>query len=298
MPRNDEGSEAPQGSELKLSRAKAKKQTRGKPLFRGFPWLWLSVGLLAVGFACFMIISHSLQLISSPVPEGTRAAIVDQLYSNSPDEDFTTKVTEDLEGFGFKVDVYQGDDVTVDLYRNLPIYDYQLIIFRAHSGAISPNPEGDVAPTTGTYLFTNEPFNRMKYTRERLADELSPAYVEKGDPVYFVIGPKFITHSMNGDFNNTVVIVDGCSCLHFDDLAQAFTSKGASCYLAWDHSVELDYVDEATTSLVENLCSKGLPAKEAVDHTMATIGPDPEWGAVLKYYPAQSADKTLQELIQ
>jgi len=78
----------------------------------------------------------------------------------------------------------------------------------------------------------------------------------------------------------------------------AFTSKGASCYLAWDFSVDLDYVDEAAISLVENLCSKGLPVKEAVDHTMATIGPDPEWGAVLKYYPAQSADKTLQELIQ
>ena len=153
-------------------------------------------------------------------------------------------------------------------------------------------------PTTGTYLFTNEPFNRMKYTRELLGDELAAAYVLKGDPVYFVIGPKFITHSMNGNFNNTVVIVAGCSCLHYDDLAQAFTSKGASCYFAWDHSVELDYVDEATTSLVENLCSKGLSVKEAVDHTMATIGPDPDWGAVLKYYPAQSADNTLQELIQ
>jgi len=38
--------------------------------------------------------------------------------------------------------------------------------------------------------------------------------------------------------------------------------------------------------------------KEAVDHTMAAIGPDPEWGAVLKYYPAQSGDKTLKELIR
>lgn len=197
------------------------------------------------------------------------------------------------------MDVYRGDDVTVDLYRNLPAYDYKLIIFRAHSGAISPKPQDeDVESITGTYLFTSESFNRMKYTTERLADELTPAYVEKGDPVYFAIGPKFITHSMNGKFNNTVVIVDGCSCLHYDDLAQAFTSKGVSCYLAWDLSVDLDYVDEATISLVENLCSKGLPVKEAVDRTMATIGPDPEWGAVLKYYPPQSGNKILKELIQ
>jgi len=279
-----------------LTKPKAKK-TQGKPQKRSFRWLWVALVLFIVVLAV-IVAFHRSQFITPPIPEGTSAAIVDQLYSNYPNGGFTSNVTEDLEDFGFKVDVYQGDDVTVDFYRNLPIYDYQLIVFRVHSGAISPNPEGDVAPTTGTYLFTNEPFNRMKYTRELLGDELAAAYVLKGDPVYFVIGPKFITHSMHGNFNNTVVIVDGCSCLHFDDLAQAFTSKGASCYLAWDHTVELDYVDEAATSLVENLCSKGLSVKEAVDHTMATTGPDPDWGAWLKYYPAQSADETLQELIQ
>jgi hypothetical protein len=279
-----------------LTKPKAKK-TQGRPQKRSFRWLWVAL-VLFIAVLAVVFTSQRSHFITPSIPEGTSAAIVDQLYSNYPNEDFTTNITEDLEGFGFTVDVYQGDDVTVDFYRNLPIYDYQLIVFRVHSGTISPNPEGDVAPTTGTYLFTNEPFNRMKYTRELLADELAAAYVLKGDPVYFVIGPKFITHSMNGNFNNTVVIVDGCSCLHFDDLAQAFTSKGASCYLAWDHSVELDYVDEATTSLVENLCSEGLPVKEAVDRTMATIGPDPDWGAWLKYYPAQSADETLQELIQ
>jgi len=279
-----------------LTKPKAKK-TQEKPQKRSFRWLWVAL-VLFIAVLAVVVASHRSQLITPPIPEGASAAIVDQLYSNYPNEDFTSNVTEDLEDFGFSVDVYQGDDVTVDLYRNLPIYDYQLIIFRVHSGTISPNPEGDVAPTTGTYLFTNELFNRMKYTRELLADELAAAYVLKGDPLYFAIGPKFITHSMNGNFNNTVVIVDGCSCLHLDDLAQAFTSKGASCYLAWDHTVELDYVDEATTSLVENLCSKGLSVKEAVDHTMATIGPDPDWGAWLKYYPAQSGDSTLKELIQ
>jgi len=280
-----------------LTKPKAKK-TQGRPQKRSFRWLWVTLALF-IAVLAVIFTSQRSQLISPPVPEGTRAAIIDQLYTNYPNEDFTTKVTQELEDFGFSVDVYQGDDVTVDLYRNLPAYDYELIIFRAHSGVIGPNPEHpDIESMTGTCLFTNEPFNRMKYTTERLAGELTPAYVEKGDPVYFTIGPKFITHSMNGNFNNTVVIVDGCSCLYDDDLAQAFTSKGASCYLAWDLSVALDYVDEATTSLVENLCSEGLPVKEAVDHTMATIGPDPEWGAVLKYYPAQSGDSTLKELVQ
>lgn len=93
------------------------------------------------------------------------------------------------------------------------------------------------------------------------------------------------------------VIVAGCSCLYNEDLAQALTQKGASAYPAWDATVDLDYLDKATVTLIENLCSKRLPVSKAVDLTMATKGPDPKHGAVLKYYPPQSGGKTLKELI-
>ena len=43
-------------------------------------------------------------------------------------------------------------------------------------------------------------------------------------------------------------------------------------------------VDQATMTLVENLCSERLPINEAVVLTMATKGPDPKHDAVLKYY--------------
>jgi hypothetical protein len=150
----------------------------------------------------------------------------------------------------------------------------------------------------GTYLFTNESYTEIKHTREQLNDELAKARVAEGYPYFFAIGPKFITHSMAGNFHNTVIIIAGCSCLYNQDLAQAFTQKGASCYLAWDATVDLDYLDKATVTLIENLCSKRLPVSKAVDLTMATNGADPNYGAVLKYYPPQSGDKTLKELIQ
>lgn len=88
----------------------------------------------------------------------------------------------------------------------------------------------------------------------------------------------------------------GCSCLYLDDLAQAFIDKGASAYLAWDATVGLDYVDETTITLMKNLCSERLTLNEAVASTMAAEGPDPKYGAVLKYYPAQTSDKALEEL--
>jgi len=90
----------------------------------------------------------------------------------------------------------------------------------------------------------------------------------------------------------------GCSCLYLDDLAQAFIQKGASTYMGWHASVGLDYVDEATPILVANLFSKGMTIKEAVDKTMADLGPDPYYHAYLNYYPRESGNKTVKELIE
>jgi hypothetical protein len=103
---------------------------------------------------------------------------------------------------------------------------------------------------------------------------------------------------MKGQFDNTVVIMMGCHCLCLTDLAQAFIDKGASSYLAWDGLVGLDYVDDATITLIEKLCSEELTIEAAVDETMAEKGPDPNYGAVLKYYPSQSGNETLEQLIE
>jgi len=230
----------------------------------------------------------------SPIPEGARAAIVDQLYASYPNEEFTTRVTEELEDYGFKVDVYQGDAVTVDLYRRLP--RYSLVVFRAHSGPIAPNSRG-LASAIGTYLFTNETYSQVKHVGEQLNHEVNSAKVAEGYPLVFAVGPKFITNRMMGNFHDTVVIVGGCACLYNEDLAQAFVSRGASAYLAWNSTVEMDYVDETTISLIKNLCSKKLTVNEAVDLTMATNGRDPKHGALLEYYPRDSGRQTIKELI-
>jgi hypothetical protein len=117
----------------------------------------------------------------------------------------------------------------------------------------------------------------------------------------FSISPEFIRESMTKNFDNTVVIMMGCAGIYLTDLAEAFIGKGASAYLAWDASVELDYVDEATPYLIGQLCSENVTIKEAVDSTMDVIGPDPKHGAELKYYPSYPSDvrdKTLEELIK
>jgi len=228
-----------------------------------------------------------------------KAAIVDQLYATYPNPDFTTEVTKELENYGFKVDIYEGN-ITVDFYRNFPAHKYQLIIFRTHSGLIGSSSQ-DVETAIGTYLFTNELYDLGKHQKEQLNDELAIARVTEGSPAVFAIGPKFITNSMMGDFDNTVIIIAGCSCLHETDpsLAEAFVAEGASVYLAWDGTVGLDYVDDATINLMQHLCateSDEMTVEQAVFQTYLEVGPDPEYHAVLKYYPAHNGDKTLSDL--
>ena len=226
---------------------------------------------------------------SSTPTDTPKAAIIDQLYSLQPNEVFTSQVTQELEDYGFEVDIYKGDEVTVNLYRQLPGHGYKLIIFRAHSGLLGR--EGKTIKRT--CLFTNEPYSQTKHVTEQLSDQLAMARIDEHHPWVFGIGDEFITQSMEGKFNNTAIIMMGCSCLYLDDLAQAFIDKGASAYLGWNATVDLDYVDEATINLVQNLCTKKLTLRKAVTKTMAEKGLDPHYKASLNYYPPQSGSHTI-----
>ena len=227
-----------------------------------------------------------------------RAAIVDQLYSMQPNQAFINKSTEILQAYGFEVHLHRGDEVAVDLYRDLPSYGYEVIVFRAHAGLLSHQEESQVVVTEATCLFTNEPYSETKHISEQLNGELARARIAEGYPTVFAVGARFIKHSMEGEFDNTVVIMMGCQCLYLTDLALAFYQKGAASYLAWNGPVGLDYVDDATVTLIDKLCSEGLSIQAAVDNTMAEKGPDPNYGSVLKYYPLHNAYKTLPQLIE
>ena len=252
--------------------------------------------LIALGVAGIVVFVR-IYPIGLPSPDhagNATAAIVDQLSSLQENEDFIGNVTKELEDYGFEVELYQGDEITVEFYRQLPTQGYKLIIFRAHSGLLAEDEEVFMK----TVLFTNEEYSRLKYQGEQLHDRLVMARVGEDYPMVFGIPPEFIRESMNGKFDDAVVIMMGCSGIFLKDLAEAFVAKDASLYLAWNGTVELNYVDDATPHLVRQLCSGNRTIEEAVDSTMDVIGPDPEHGAGLKYYPSGSDDKKLEELIK
>ena len=213
-----------------MVKAKAKKQAKGKPPKRGLPWFsWVAITLGIVAIVAFVRICLPNEPANPDNPGELKAAIIDQLYSLQPNEAFVSEVTKELEDYGFEeVDIYRGDDVTVELYKKLPSYGYKLIIFRAHSGLLASKGE----TIERTCLFTNEPYSEREHVPEQLSDQLAKARIDEHHPWVFGIGDEFVSRNMEGNFDNTVVMMMGCSCLYLDDLAQAFIDKGASAYLA------------------------------------------------------------------
>jgi len=260
--------------------------------------MWLAIGLGIVAVAAFVLTRTLPPSVpdDSPQPGELKAAIVDQLYNIRENQTFIEYTTQELKDYGFEVDVYQGDDVTVDLYRQLPTYGYKFIIFRVHSGLLVH--EKDVG--NRIWLFTSEPYDRMRHFFEQLRGQVTIAKTSEDAPSasVFAVGAKFITHGMEERFTNTAIIIMGCNAFDPEDLAQAFIQKGASTYIGWNASVGLSYVDDATTALVEKLFIKELTIAEAVAETMKEKGLDPVGNAVLKYYPLVSANKTLRQLIE
>ena len=102
---------------------------------------------------------------------------------------------------------------------------------------------------------------------------------------------------MTGRLPRSIVIIAGCSCLGRIDLAEAFIDRGASVVISWDGSVTLDHLDEATALLLERFFRDGMTLEQAVIAAMVKYGQDPEFGALMTYYPVAAGRYTADQLL-
>jgi hypothetical protein len=280
-----------------LVKTKTKKQRKGNVRKRGgLPWLlWVAIALGIAGVAIGIRL-HPLGGPGDSAQSGEiKAAIIDQLALYEQNPQFIKEVSEQLEGQGFTVDVYSGSEVTVDLYQNLPAHGYELVIFRAHAGFLGEGPGSEKSGPT--YLFTGENYAVTQNSFGQLFDEVSPAQAFNG-PTVFAVNPKFVLKSMKGSFHNTAIIMMGCATARNSDMAEAFVARGASVYIGWSASVCLDYVDDATESITNELTVNRTSTELALSRTVDKLGLDPEYNAHPKYYPSGAGAKTIYELIE
>jgi hypothetical protein len=252
---------------------------RKKNLIKAVKIIAIVTMLLVSGF-----LAYKKLFPSSQTSQTLKAAIIDQLGIKYPNETFVQTTNSILANAGFAVDYYDSSKVTVEFWRNLPADGYNLIVLRVHS--ITREPE--VANYTG--LFTVDPWDNMKYAYEKATDQiLGAAFIpyHEGDPVYFAITSKFVTSSMVDRFNNTAIVMMGCSSLTYTDMAEALVEKGAKVCVGWDDMVSSTHTDDATAELLKYLITEKETIGKAITRTNEEVGPDPQYNSTLVYFPAQ-----------
>ena len=203
-----------------------------------------------------------------------KAAFIDSLYGTHPNVEFTRSLNKTLREVGFKVDIYQGKEVTVEFLKKMT-GGYRLIILRMHS-ALSANKE--------LYLFTAEPYSAGKHVQEQYFRLVKEAYATEDSQPVFAVNWGFITRLMTGKFNGTLVIAMGCDGALDPLMAQEFINQGATGYVAWNGPVLLFHSDKAILYLIQVLYMEKLSLEETAGKTNNQIGKDPYWGTILEYH--------------
>jgi hypothetical protein len=216
-----------------------------------------------------------------------RAAIVDQLAFNLPNQNFVTKATGLLQEAGYKVDYFPADNVTVDFFRDLPSKHYDFILFRAHADRLKATAK-DGTKFDDVVLFTTEPYDKQKYVSDQAANRLVIAKYHSDGEAYFGVAPDFFRNT-GGNFHGATLVVMGCEGFLTERTAQTFVNDmGAKAYISWNESVSAGHTDKATEVLLRHLLIEKNTASQAVLLTMADVGPDPVYKSRLLAYPPGS----------
>ncbi|HXX86857.1 MAG TPA: hypothetical protein VEH86_00220 [Candidatus Acidoferrum sp.] len=222
--------------------------------------IYVVVVIAAIIIVVGAALSFNQQKPNSSTP---KAAIIDQLSSSDltyssryPNQTFVNATATLLREYFSEVDYY-SDNATVDNYEKLASEGYKLIIWRAHSAI---DPSGYVAISTTENNATSD------YTSLYMANKLTLCDIE-GDPTfYWAITPKFISETMTGRFNDTVIILMSCNGLEtgYTQTAEALQEKGARAIISWNNWIEASSNDGATAMLLNYLIDQNNTIQQAV----------------------------------
>jgi len=245
----------------------------------------ISLGIITSSFVFENWNQYSSQSIK-------KAAILDQLYEDFPNEAFQNKATEYLEAAGYQVELYTTDEITVDFYKELPSLNYEFIVLRTHGG---PGEGGSTTLTTG------EKFRENVHLKEILNEQIGAsipiirmAEIE-GQPKevirensYFDINSKLVDNAMEGQFSDTVLVIGGCSALNSTMLAESFVSRGVSSVVGWNGLVGDKDNDRITLEFLKEVLVNKIEIDDAVGLVMNNYRNSIEKDSTLLHYSTKN----------
>ena len=251
----------------------------------------ISVIVISIGITSSILYQDYIQ--GDSLSQSIRkAAILDQLYDDFPNESFQNKATEYLEAAGYQVDLYTTDEITVDFYKKLPLMNYEFIVLRTHGG---PGLEGG-----STTITTGEKFRKNIHLKEILNEQIGASIPiirmteikGQSDEVilensYFDINSKLVDNAMEGRFSDTVLVIGGCSALNSTVLAESFVSRGVSSVVGWNGLVGDKDNDRITLEFLKEVLVNDIEIDDAVDLVMSNYRNSIEQDSTLIHYSAE-----------
>jgi len=253
-------------------RSEQSEKPRSRRLKTGFI---VTVSILLIFSIGFLLWNSS---ITSPDAgkqsnvEKPKAAILDGLYITYPNLTVIQSLTNFLSAAGYQVDVFKGENVTIDLLRN--VGGYKVLVLRLHSAI---HIDGFL------YLFSGENYSASKYAGDQ---SVRKGVTFEGEE-YLAINSVFLGANKPTGLKDSTVILTGCNGTGDSYSIQRLLEKGVRVYVAWTGYVDLSHSDEATLALAKALYLEKLGVREAVEEVMREVGPDPLYKSVLEYRLSQ-----------
>ena len=262
------------------------REERKSVFYKGLLFGVISIGILSFAYYCFVHQRNQVTQFNYSPSHRPKAAIVDHLSITFPNQVFVEECSSLLREAGFDVDYYKGDNATVELYKNLPGYGYDLIVFRVHLAYHNSYKNTSLA------MFTSEPYSTRRYIYEQLDDRVGRGWLapyRKGDP-YLVVNDKFVRFSTYGEFKDTLIIMMGCSGLKQNVLAAAFLEKGAKAYIGWNGPVTAAHTDKATIQFLKHFLIERQTIAKALEQTREEVGYESQYRSTLVLWPLKEEE--------
>ena len=251
-------------------------------LYKLFPYiviLAVLAGIIGLNKPSVNSGSHSYGE-STPLVDKSKAVLIDGIAFTDPDPEFTRSVEEILSKANITLDIYEGEEVTIDLLLR-KIGGYGLIILRLHSA---------IDEKYGfLYIFSAEKFDKEVYNSKYAREEkkLHPGAIRKGitfkNESYFALSADSLGYLGDKGLNGSIIILMGCNGTDSQQAINKLFERGVKAIIAWNGYVDLDYTDETIIELLKEVYENHIDFSRAVEKVMNDKGADPIWKSKLEY---------------
>jgi len=223
---------------------------------------------------------------TTPLVDESKAVLIDGIAFTDPNPKFTRSIKEILNKANITLDIYEGEEVTIDLLLR-KIGGYGLIILRLHSA---------IDEKYGfLYIFSAEKYDKEVYNSKYAREEkkLYPGAIREGitfkNESYFALSADSLGYLGDKGLNGSIIILMGCNGTDSQQAINKLFERGVKAIIAWNGYVDLDHTDETIIELLKEVYENHIDFPRAVEKIMKDKGADPVWKSKLEYI-ANSGD--------